>query len=208
MKEATRAIRLAIMLALAVCALGVAASSALAVSIEPLSTKFSGTAAPETEPLFEFNAEGLEVRCKGATLSGTTNPTKTNFINATDGFSGCKTVTGTIVRTVTFSNSCAKEGTIPWTVTLNEGSGKGTDSLTLNCALVASFVGTSCTVTAPAQTVTSGGSWLNVKAVNLELKSKNMVLTASQSEHCVLVTGNVSELLVTDSVLINGIHAA
>jgi hypothetical protein len=205
MRNAKRAARLAVTLALVACSVGAASSSALAsVSIEPLSTKFTGTSVKGTTP--HWSLGGAEGTCTKAGLSGTSNSTKTNFVNATPTFTECSYEQLGVKRTVTFSSSCSKEGTVPWTETLNEG---GTFQTKLNCALV--FKVSSCTVTLPEQTGTGGELlWKNVESVKLELGSNGVKFGSAKEsgKGCFqLLTGTPEVLTLKDAILIEGIHA-
>jgi hypothetical protein len=202
MRMRHRSIRLVLVAALAVFAFAAVASSAMAVSVEPLNTKFTGKTTGEVS----YNFQGVGGACTESTLTGTTNATKTNYINATDAFTGCRTfeVVGSI--TTVFSNSCAKEGTVPWTLTFNEG---GTTGIKLNCAIVAKKVFTGgCTITVPEQTVSNAANWTNVAPLSLEVTSRLLLLKSLKwNEACAEVGVKPTELTITDTYLFKGIHA-
>jgi hypothetical protein len=192
MRRNARIVRLSAVVTVMVCMVAATAASAMAtVSIEPLNTKFTGKAAISTE--WELNPN-LFLACSSSTSAGTTNSTKTNYVNLTPAFSGCTYVIGTVKRTATLSNSCKTEGTVPWTLTFNGAAGKGNASLKLNCALLIKMG--ACTVTAAEQTTGEKAmSWKNVGTTKLEVTSNSntTILAATVNSACkegILELGN------------------
>jgi hypothetical protein len=125
-----------------VCALAVGAASAQAITIEPLSTKFSG----ERWSSVYFGP----FECQSFTVAGTTNATKTNYVELTPGFTKCYSG---IYAKFTNTTKCAAGKTVPWTWTLSEGSNPYKGSITVNCVGTLSMVG--CNVEIVRQTTPS-----------------------------------------------------
>lgn len=161
MRSSGRIARLTAVFAVAACAMAVTAASASAVSIEPLSTKFSSNSSIGAG----WTSSEASWNCAKATIAGTTNSTKTNYVDVTPTFSECVAHIGTGTYPITYTNNCSKaEGALPWRLTFNEG-GKG--SVKVNCALEANLSG--CVITAPAQTIENGFTWSNEGAKNLHI---------------------------------------
>lgn len=148
MKRVGASLKIAAALAVVACTMAVTAASAMAVSIEPLSTKFTGSASEAV-----WDAGDGSWHCSKNTMVGTTNSTKTNFMEGTPSFAECSS-------TVTYANECVGKPTppIPWRLTFNEGGG---GTLKTNCSLKATIFG-ACVMTAPPQTITSAFHWENV----------------------------------------------
>jgi hypothetical protein len=202
MKRLGASLRLATVFAVVACVLAGTAASAMAVSIEPLSTKFEGTNAGST---VKWNDPSIGTwKCETATLTGTTRATKTNVVEVTPAFSKC----GEAPFTFEYSNSptiCEPEGFkgLPWTVTLNAG---GTASVKLNCSLVDKEQGGLCTVAAPSQTITSGVFWKNEGANTLGLEFSTASFKSFQhSGSCTWIP--VARTL-SAKYTIKGIHAS
>jgi hypothetical protein len=202
MRKSSRAIRLAILLALTTCAFGVAVSSAFAaVSIEPFNTAFTGKSPSTT---WELGPKGGGWSCGKTSLSGTTNSGKTNYVNATPAFTECVVAIGTAKYPITYSNSCKEKGTIPWTVTFNES---GTGSVKANCALKASMFEGACVFTAPEQTLSTGVGWANSGA-NIELKLNSRFTAVKASAGCKTAGLEGTELGIKTVLTLEGLHAS
>lgn len=200
-------IRAALVAALAVFAFAAVASSAMAtVSVQPLNTAFSSSA---TTGEASFSVGGIVWTCSKPTLSGTTNATKTNYVNATDSFTGCILTVNGGSNAVTTTNTCKTEGTIPWTITFNE---VGTAALKLNCSLSINLHFGSCKLTLPPQTLESGISWKDWGTLkeNLEINSKFTFKTLETSIGCeeTGIANPESKLSLSDLQSIKGIHVS
>jgi hypothetical protein len=198
--------RLVLVAALAIVAFGAVASSAMAVSIEPLNTKFTGTS---TNVKFEQNSSN-EVTCKKTTFTGTTSSTKTNAVGVAAAFSECSSRLGTVQDEVVPYAGC-KEPMM--TLTVGE---KGALTPKLNCEItITQYVGSgkTCRVTIPRQT-TSGGkqTWADVPVSSLEINFKEAGFKEVYFEpagNCNLAYWNVEEhsVAMNGSVVLKGIQA-
>lgn len=156
MRPQRRRIRIAITLAASVLALAATAQAASAITIEPLNKHFESA----TTEGFEVSTPNTFWRCEHATIAGTTNATKTNFVNVTPTITGCSS-TG---HTMTYKNACKVEGTVPWTLTLTAGTGPFTGTTKLNCAATLTIDAGECVVQLPEQTIEKALNWKTVKA--------------------------------------------
>ena len=148
------------MVAVAVSALALAATaeSASAISIEPLNKKFEGS----TTSSIEMTANGVgSWSCAKATIAGTTNSTKTNYVNVTPAITGCFIAE---VHTMTYANVCKEKGTVPWTFTLTAGTGPFTGTVKLSCAFTLTIDTGECVVRVPEQTIEKHLEWSTIKA--------------------------------------------
>jgi hypothetical protein len=197
MRVSTRMMRFATLLAIAASVLGVAASSAFATkNIEPLNTKFAGKLVPGTEVSWEGG--GGIFSCRQSTLTGTTNSTKTKFVNATDSFSECES--GAYV--FKFADQCAVKGTVPWTLTFNEPEG---GTVKLNCALTIKLAEV-CTVTIPQQTVSSF-FWSNLAGPSLEWHGVGVKFTSLEhNAGCAAIEWTPTSLTMEGRWNLPGIH--
>jgi hypothetical protein len=188
--------RLVLVAALAAFAFAAVTSSAMAVTIEPLNTKFTGV----SEGVSRWQTAEITFECSTNSLTGTTNATKTNYFNALDAFSEC-TVVPTGYPKV--SNSCEKEGTVPWTVTLNTAPSA---SLKLNCKLIVKLGG--CTLTAPLQTIETGITW-STEAAGLNLLfSKARFKSLTENEACSEIYGKLTEITLSDGFKFKGLKVS
>jgi hypothetical protein len=128
MKKLRMPTRFALLFAVTAAVFAATASAAMAFSIEPLNTKFSANSTGEVG----WRATDAAWNCKSANIAGTTSPTKTNTLSLTPSFTGCHAASGAGGFYLTYTNSCSKEGLVPWTLTFNENK---TGNLTLNCTL-------------------------------------------------------------------------
>lgn len=158
-----RFVKLAAAFAVMACVVASAAASALAVSIEPLNTKFEAT----SEPRVEIDVGGTIWTCGQATIAGATNSTKTNYVNVTPSIAECSSTFGTTKHSMKYANSCTEKGTVPWTLTLTSGSGPFTGTTTLNCAATLTIdKGEACVVKVSAQTIEGHLEWATLKATS------------------------------------------
>jgi hypothetical protein len=177
MKRPTRIIPALLAMA---CVMAATATAAQAITIEPLNKSFKGTKVGAT---VESGGEG-RLECS-LTVSGTTNSTKTNYVNVTPAFTGCSFGGFAIVYTNT--STCETGQSVPWTLTLNEGTNPYKGTTRVNC--VGKFqIGEVCPLeilrqTAPSNRLTwdSGGenSFLTLNEEKLKYRSG--------SEACILV---------------------
>lgn len=146
------------------CLMAVSASSALAVSIEPLNTKFETTSEHGSLKVGS-GTKSSEWSCEAATIAGKTNSTKTNFVNVTPTVGKCRTTISNTEHTLTWVSSCKTEGTVPWTLTLTEGTGPFTGTTKFNCpATLTIDAGAACVVDVSEQTVANHLEWTTLKA--------------------------------------------
>jgi hypothetical protein len=201
MKTPLRRTRLMSIAALTAFACAAASSSAMAsVSIEPLNTKFSGHASGTTT----MTLNGVTTECTSVAFAGTTNSTKTNYVNITPTFSKCTDEIASLKREVTITSSCAKEGTVPWTYTLNEVGTEHRASLRLNCALLLKR-GT-CTMTIAEQTSgETSTAWRGT--TSLELVSSANGLTTTVNQHCEEIGLAGGKTTLGGLFVLEGIHA-
>jgi hypothetical protein len=201
MRSAHRIGRFALVTALVAAALGASAASAFAsVGIEPLNTKFAGHG--EGAPSWEVNSFG-KFNCEQFTLAGTTNATRSSQLEATPGLAGCTALSGGAKIPVSFESSCAKKGSVPWSVSLAEGGG---GSLKLNCALKLSI--SSCVVTIGEQTVEGGLTWTSgAKYLKLRFLPTFRSITTSGTA-CSVLSIHPSEIKFSGEEMIEGIHAS
>jgi hypothetical protein len=179
MKRKTRVIKVATMLAIAACALAATASSAFAtISIEPVSTAFKGS--PESVTVHTGASEWGCTR-GSEYLKGTTQPSKLDYVNVTPTIAKCETMFGGGLWTMTFSNSCTKEGTVPWTLTLTEGTGPYQGSVKLNCALTVNIDEGGCVISVLEQTLNKSLRWSSfASGSDLTLDLTNMKYKATK----------------------------
>jgi hypothetical protein len=164
MKHLGMTTKLASLLAILVCAFAVSAAAASAATIEPLNTAFSSNSTEGSR----WVASDATWNCNKTSISGTTNATKTNYINVTPSFSECGGTTP-----IVYGSSCEKGVTSQWTLTFNEGTHAG--SLRLNCSLTVAIHGI-CVMTAPPQTVEKAFIWNNEGTKNLGIRFQNTPL--------------------------------
>ena len=214
MKRLATVPRVIAMLAVTMCALAATASSALAISIEPLNTSFETTTSKNPE----LKTSGSNWKCAKATLAGKTNSTKTNNVNVTPAITGCETAIGTQTHTITYANNCP-EGKVPWTLTLTEGKFVGTTKL--NCVPTLTIdKGAACVVKVTEQTIAKELKWTTLKETepfeselkfNL-VKMKYVGTGPSKGAFCELLgfrgeAGGENLELVMDFLPIKGIKA-
>lgn len=153
------------------CSLGVGVAAAQAITIEPLNKSFEG----ETSVSLSF-LHGGKLTCH-LKVSGTTNATKTNYVNITPALTECTSGIGGWKYTNT--TTCEKEQTVPWTLTLTEGTNPFTGSMAVNC--VGKITQTLCEIEILRQTAaksvrwetTGENSWLTLNASLFKYKANN-----------------------------------
>lgn len=189
-------------LAVVACVMAATAASAMAVSVEPLKTKFSTSS---SEGVTFHGSEG-NWGCEKMSISGTTNASKTNFIDAVPAFSTCSATIGASNFPITYNaKSCAKESSIPWRLTFNEG-GKG--NLQLICKLEFTIFG-SCVMTAPEQTVENAFLWQNEGASTVKFRFEHATLKFNKATTaCSLAGFTAVERWFSGGFSVAGIHVS
>jgi hypothetical protein len=201
MRQTRITIKLTAVLAALVCAFAVSAASASAVTIEPLNTKFTGNSRSNVN----WNASDGSWNCSKASLSGTTNATKTNYINVTPSFTGCKI---NEAWEVTYENTgCAKTGelSIPWKLTFAEG---WKVTLQTNCSLVTKIPALACEMVAPPQKIEGAISWGKASPTSTEVIFRGAVFTYSKvTRSCEGLLLRATERALTGEFVLPGVLA-
>jgi hypothetical protein len=212
MRRLAASLKFTTILAVMACALAATATSAFAVTIEPLNTKFEGKGTS-----IEWKTSGGVWSCNKSTLTGTTNSTKTNNVNVSPAFSGCEMEVITSKYAVAYANKCKSESTVPWNLALTSGKGPFTGTVKLNCPFTLNVEKGLCIVTVSEQTLENDLTWTTLSGTEpfssqlaFSIVKAKYTSGKAPSEACSLFgfkeTG--SDLALSMTVLVNGIKAA
>jgi hypothetical protein len=179
--------RTVLVVALATVAFGAVVSSATAVNVEPLNTKFTGSSAKLTWRVNSGSIENIE--CTKATFEGTSQSTKVNFVTVTPTFGEC---TATIASggkyTASFTSGKCTNGL---KVTFTE-AGHATVKVTCTLAIYLEEWPKKLEdceeVIAPETTVSGTFYWADVPTKSLELDAERNGFAISSVEnraHCI-----------------------
>jgi hypothetical protein len=133
---------------------------------------------------------GTSISCTKMTLSGTTNSTKTNYVNATPAFSSCLLQFVSEKLPIVFENTaCKVKGTVPWTVTLAEGKERadsGLGAIALNCGFTFTVTGEGCVLTVGEQTAGGELGWSG-KVLRLDSNNTFKCTVSNKNNKCAAV---------------------
>lgn len=198
-------LKLVFVSAIVACALAGTAASAMAVSIEPLNTKFEGTTHEVTWTSPDIGTWTCAKANEASTIQGTTAATKTNVVEVTPAFLGCTAVFPGGTYAVTYSNSCELPKEMPWKITLNAG---GTASMKTNfCDLISHWFSGLCSITITQNQTVSNMKWANEGASNMAISFNTEFPKTFHTAGCEsALIGPAEPITLKTSFLIKGIQ--